>query len=391
MPTHYKVSGYKNQLKNCSPELSAVLDKLKTAQGFKETSKTTIEYKAKVLGVLDLPPFVVQNNLELFQDPTDLQPGDSIHILYHAKCMDGAAAAMVASNLFTQVEVALQINLDVRMYPVSYAEPAPMTLRPGHVFILDFSYAPEVLEELNGRHYTVTVIDHHLTAVQGILAANEDTPVSFGFVLSDDRLKDAGVIGHSGASLTALVLPQLLAPLIGRQPELPLYFGKFVWLARNHDLWTHDGNTEDDALALSYWFAKASSLVNWSIKTMMRCIEQRGPAGLVDEGRIFLNEKLHEIKNNIIPRARPFTIEGMVVPVCPCPKSLSSLTSTLLNKNQPFSVTYAVVGDHIEYSLRASKESNVNVAAIAAKFSGGGHARAAGWVSTKTPDELFQL
>lgn len=338
---------------------------------------------------MDFPPFVVSNFFELFTSQDDLQSGDAIHILYHACCLDGAASAVVAKSLFNQVESALCINLDISLHQVSYATPPPVLDKPGHVFIVDFSYAPEVLEELNGRHCSVTVIDHHQTAIKAIVDANEATPVGFAYILSDDRLKAKDVLGHSGGSLTAWVLPMILAPLMTAAPMLNSQLGCFVQLAREHDLWAHGGDIESDALALSYWFntLKADDTL---IDYILSEINDQGTFNLVAEGRANLREKLLHITENIMPLVQKFVVCGHLVPVCACPKIFGSLTATLLNKDQPFSVTYAKIGDHIEYSLRASDASDINVAVLAESYKGGGHVKAAGFISQLLPAELFQ-
>lgn len=88
-------------------------------------------------------------------------------VVYHAQCMDGAAAALAAW---------LRFGDEAEYRPASYGDPAPMDeeVRGRDVYVLDFSYPRAKLERLshvcNARdgetceRGEVVVLDHHKTA-----------------------------------------------------------------------------------------------------------------------------------------------------------------------------------------------------------------------------------
>ena len=77
-------------------------------------------------------------------------------ILYHADCPDGFGAAYAAWRRFG----------DTAAYrPMHHGQPWEMAEIAGHtVYILDFSFPPEVLEAMAARASTVIQIDHHASA-----------------------------------------------------------------------------------------------------------------------------------------------------------------------------------------------------------------------------------
>ena len=83
-------------------------------------------------------------------------PAVPITILYHADCPDGFGAAYAAWRRFG----------DAAAYrPMHHGQPSEMGEIAGHaVYILDFSFPPEVLEAMAGLASSVTQIDHHASA-----------------------------------------------------------------------------------------------------------------------------------------------------------------------------------------------------------------------------------
>lgn len=82
-----------------------------------------------------------------------------IFVLYHRNCMDGSGARFAAWLKFR--ESATYID-------VQYREPLPEIDDGSEVYILDFSYSREILEELNKRVAKLVVLDHHKTAMKDL-------------------------------------------------------------------------------------------------------------------------------------------------------------------------------------------------------------------------------
>lgn len=77
------------------------------------------------------------------------------YVLYHGGCMDGFGAAFAAW---------CHLGSDAVYIPVNYGQPVPEIPPGAPVWILDFSYPREVLEELKVTNPELVVIDHHATA-----------------------------------------------------------------------------------------------------------------------------------------------------------------------------------------------------------------------------------
>ena len=81
-----------------------------------------------------------------------------VTIIYHADCIDGFGAAYAAWCQFGDT---------ANYYPIHHGQPWETAKIAGHqVFILDFSFPPNVLESMAGMAISVTQIDHHVSAYQ---------------------------------------------------------------------------------------------------------------------------------------------------------------------------------------------------------------------------------
>ena len=79
------------------------------------------------------------------------------HILYHAQCADGFAAALAAWKI---------LGDSAEYLPVRHGDPLPELPEGSSVAILDFSYARPVLLELSQKCQQLLVLDHHKSAQQ---------------------------------------------------------------------------------------------------------------------------------------------------------------------------------------------------------------------------------
>ena len=81
-------------------------------------------------------------------------------IIYHADCLDGAAAALAAW---------LKFGDEAEYRPASYGDPAPTDdeVRGRDVYVLDFSYPRAELVRMNAAQMSIdklVIVDHHKTA-----------------------------------------------------------------------------------------------------------------------------------------------------------------------------------------------------------------------------------
>jgi uncharacterized protein len=95
-------------------------------------------------------------------------------IIYHADCLDGFGAAFAAWRRFGDAAEYL---------PMHHGQPCEMGKIAGQdVFILDFSFSPEVLQAFAAKAKSVTQIDHHLSACKawnGLLQTDADGKHSY--------------------------------------------------------------------------------------------------------------------------------------------------------------------------------------------------------------------
>ena len=85
-------------------------------------------------------------------------PANPVTVLYHADCPDGFGAAYAAW---------LRFGEGAGYRAMHHGEPWEMAEIAGHeVYILDFSFPPDLLEAMAGLASSVTQIDHHASARQ---------------------------------------------------------------------------------------------------------------------------------------------------------------------------------------------------------------------------------
>jgi oligoribonuclease NrnB/cAMP/cGMP phosphodiesterase (DHH superfamily) len=81
-----------------------------------------------------------------------------VTVLYHADCPDGFGAAYAAW---------LRFGDGAAYRPMHHGQPLDLAEFEEHdVFVLDFSFSPDVLEAMAGRAHSVIQIDHHASARQ---------------------------------------------------------------------------------------------------------------------------------------------------------------------------------------------------------------------------------
>lgn len=88
--------------------------------------------------------------------------------IYHAPCADGFSAAWAVSKRFGDA---------VRYHPGVHGE-APPDVRDEHVLLVDFSYKSPVVRALAAQAASVTILDHHRSAVLDLTPLMEDGTVA---------------------------------------------------------------------------------------------------------------------------------------------------------------------------------------------------------------------
>jgi len=328
------------------------------------------------------------------------------HILYHANCADGFAAACIARH-------ALKGPLNLQ--PVQYGQPDQMPLGkkeiiyPGDaVTYLDYTPPQETLDAffaLHGDSIPLTIIDHHATAAERHgrdkvsgqpLEGSADTPVRFTSVFDLTR---------SGAGLAW----DHFLPSQSGLPGLPIAIELIQWRDLGHAFDPKNGETPEiqKKAGRAVFDAIAARLTRDSLNLhayLFRCLTRTFDAWtplLLSSSTslaaaLQTGYRLREIDHLIILSAvaNPhwLNFHGADIPaVNGLDAGLISDACTELLKaypSVPFAASWFIdaKSGNAVYSLRSRRNSTVNVAEIAAAMApgGGGHPNAAGF-STPVP------
>jgi uncharacterized protein len=255
-------------------------------------------------------------------------------VLYHDNCNDGFCAAYVFWKW---------VDKNATFIPVSYGNAPPDNLDSKKIYILDFSYSREILEDIKQRAESLLVIDHHKTAQKELEGLD--------YCIFD--------INKSGASLT-------WDYLTGKSP-----FPALVLYTEDRDLWRWELPYSKEVNAAL--FVEPKDFNVW---------DNLDINDLVKDGSIILKYQ-NVLVENRVAQARWIMFENYKVPFVNCTEELISETLNVLAKNSPFAIGFFIRNDgNIVYSLR-SDENGIDVSEIAKKYGGGGHKHAAGYISNK--------
>ncbi len=263
-----------------------------------------------------------------------------IVVIYHADCADGFGAAYAAWKKFG--ESASYIPSKTQTPPVG-------GLRDKELYILDYSYSKDVLEQLVADNKKVVVIDHHGSAQ----AAVESFP---------DNIFD---LDHSGAVLAWQYFhPNAPTPELLQQVE-------------DHDLWRFvvPDNQEFNAALRQI----PRDFTTWEA-LIQDLSDEHYRDTFLKQGALLL-----QFENQLIERLLQFKervrFEGHEVFAINASRIYRSvLGNKLAEENKrlgktPLGIVYYRYDGAVHISLRS--KDDVDVAAIAVKYGGGGHKHAA--------------
>ena len=262
--------------------------------------------------------------------------------IFHEDCMDGAAAAAVVRHKFR----------DVELMPADHGEPVPPGLHGKKVFIVDFSFPAERLQEIKKAAAELHWFDHHKTSI----------PIR-------DRL-GYGIIEmeESGASLTW----KQLFP----NQEVP----KIIQYVRDKDIWLWQ---LPDSREVSADMRETEGIFNpthavW--ETWLAGVSTAEWQGMIERGR---RSRRLQRDQMLKAAAKGFVIEldGSRALAVNWTEDASDLGEYIYSElGYDVALTFHYNGRDWAFSLRSAK---VDCSQIALKRGGGGHRGAAGF---RTPD-----
>ncbi len=312
-------------------------------------------------------------------------PATPVAILYHADCPDGFGAAYAAW---------LRFGTGAGYRAMHHGEPWEMAEIAGNdVYILDFSFPPDLLEAMAGLASSVTQIDHHASARQpwaGRLTKTHEGGESFGHpTLPLTVIFD---LDKSGARLAwEFFNPTRPVPLLLRHIEdMDLWrfalpgtraFGRALRLLPfDFAAWDELMRRAPDADATGYkaFLAEGEAIERFFQSEIDRLAQSRlvMPAHLRGEPVDSLQARRHGLPTLIEGDRAWRTVRGLAINASAL--FASELGNRLAERSGSFGLVWQLGADgEAKVSLRAA--GKVDVAEIAANYGGGGHPNAAGF------------
>ena len=282
------------------------------------------------------------------------------YVLYHSNCTDGLAAAYCAWK---------GLEGDATFIPVNYSQPFPKLdlTEDDIVYLLDFCYPFEVLQEVLPKGCAVIVLDHHKTMQENFekIVACEDWIGSGVF----DTTK-------SGAMLAwEWFMAGEDAPVI-------------IQHVQDRDLWKFEMPATADviaglrALKDSHKFEVFDTLVYDGEDSYAReMIKKLTTMGSVLNDKTAKDCETFAKKDS--EKVRAVLFSGYKTALYNTTTLISEVGAAILRNGQGYdvSMSFFVTSDlKMVFSLRSyDKGANVDVAKIAKGFGGGGHTNAAGF------------
>ncbi|MBW4982517.1 phosphohydrolase [Mameliella sp. CS4] len=274
--------------------------------------------------------------------------------IYHVNCADGFTAAWAVREALGDA---------VEYIPAGYgSEPPDVT--GADVIIVDFSYKRPVLERMAQTARSILILDHHKTAQADL--AGLPSPAGGWEAHRSSAGNPVALfdMDRSGAQMAWAYFHEGAAPAI-------------VDYVADRDLWQWrlEHSHEISAVIASYdmtfdrWHELAANMqADYDLGLM------------ADEGAAILRARNKIVQSIIDSTFRTMQIGGHIVPVANGPYALASEVAGTLAEGAPFAASYVDTPKGRAFSLR-SRADGEDVSEIAARFGGGGHRQAAGFLA----------
>ena len=309
--------------------------------------------------------------------------------IYHGNCADGFTAAWAVWKRFGN---------EFEYFPGVYQQPPPDVI-DRDVVLVDFSYKREVMRAMRGhgkgKARSVLVIDHHKSAAEdlGAQEGNFCTDIGkwTGGLSWERHQENAAMDIMEGAADSVYCLFDMERSGAGMawdffHPEKPR--PRLIDYVEDRDLWRFKlpGSRAFSAnlFSLPYDFHM------WD-RVALASDDDRKRQAFIDEGEAIERKHHKDVAELVKALKRDMTIGGFRVPVANLPYTLTSDAGHLMCNEwngdlrddgvstamPPFAACYWDTPKGRVFSLRSV--GDFDVAAIAAKYGGGGHKNASGF------------
>ena len=265
-------------------------------------------------------------------------------ILFHAECDDGFGAAYAAW---------LSLGDGAEYQPVTYGDRiASDRLTGRQIYILDFSFPPDVLGDMAQHATKIVLLDHHKSAAEQWTQIEPGLNVELHFDMDRSGAQMAWDYFHAGRA----------------RPPLIDHIG-------DRDLWRF-------ALADTKAFCAGLSLIPTSFESWQ--VANANPGVLIAKGHTVLEVLQRQIDSALRKELRPVTLCGHHGLATNAINNTSEIGNAIAKRSGTFSLSFFIKGDDVICSLRSIAPFDVST--IASHYGGGGHAQASGFA---VPIERF--
>lgn len=290
-------------------------------------------------------------------------------VVYHDNCPDGFGSAWWLGKWIG----------DHEKFGASYkAGEALPDFTDRSVYIVDFCYPTDVLNQIIEQANSLLILDHHKTAfdytngVYGLWCHNS-VETFFLNGPQDDKFHAVLDMDHSGVGLVA----EYVEACFGEEPP------EFFWHLEDRDLWNFQNHpTPERSYLTPLVFAAVTSSPYaeeaWNLMWEMEFSELVAAGAGIERYR-------QKLISEISDTAYLANMFGHEVWCVSAPYAVGSDVAGILcrrDPDRPFAAYYVDYGDRLKYGLR-SLEEGADVASLAQTVGGGGHKHASGFEVVK--------
>jgi oligoribonuclease NrnB/cAMP/cGMP phosphodiesterase (DHH superfamily) len=269
-------------------------------------------------------------------------------VIYHSNCFDGFGAAWVCRKALT-LDYIGESNTYI---PAKYGDEPPLDVKGKHVYVVDFSYPRNVLEEMKSDAASLVVLDHHKTSEAALKGLD--------YCIFDMK--------RSGAMMAWDYLnPGKTAPRI-------------IQYVMDRDLWNWKLPNTSEVNAWISSFERDFEVWDGLDESMKQNLDY-----CVHDGEQILRYERQKIKE-ICTEAVMMCIDGEnTIPVINTNYPFGSSCGDYLNRTHPEAKYAAYYFDRSDGEQQWGLRSvgDFDVSEIAKRFGGGGHRNASGFVKGK--------